>query len=90
MDHKKALRQHRINTAIFAVLGAVLGYISYVIDIRPLALALAIVVLLAAIKAVQKAFSIEEKKWWGSPVALYIFTWIVVWTILLNLYGLAV
>ena len=84
------MKQRRINTTIFTIIGIIVGYASFLIDNRLISLAVAIIILLIAIKAVEKVFKITEKKWWSSPVVLYIFTWIVVWTIFLNLYGLAI
>ncbi|MBI2584025.1 MAG: hypothetical protein HYW25_05130 [Candidatus Aenigmarchaeota archaeon] len=80
------LRQRRINTAIFAIIGAVVGYLSFLINSPPLSLLLAIAVMVISVFAVKKIFSISEKKWWSSPVVLYITTWIVVWAIFFNIY----
>ncbi|MBI5347673.1 MAG: hypothetical protein HZB66_03610 [Candidatus Aenigmarchaeota archaeon] len=67
-------------------LGAVMGYVSYVLN-QPLlsaATSLAAMVLLNLL--LKKAWKItEEKKWWlGNAVLVFIFSWFVVWTIFYN------
>ncbi len=71
---------------IMAVISAVVGYISFLLNSSLLALSLAVVVLLVSAFALKSAMRIRESaKWWLNPAIVYIFLWIIVWTIFYNL-----
>ena len=76
----------RVAAVLFAVIGAVMGYVSALLN-QPLAsLAIAIVVIVVVWLILKKGLKItEDKKWWTGKVALYIFMWFVIWTLFFNL-----
>ncbi len=70
----------------FAVLGIIVGYISFLINFTSAAAVLMIIVAVAAKFAVAKIIKVKEDwKWWfGNAIIAYIFLWLVVWTIMFN------
>ena len=70
-----------------AVLGAAVGYVSFVLNMPLASLALAVIVLAVFSFAIKKALKISnDKKWWiGNVVVVYIFIWFIIWTIFYNL-----
>ncbi|GEM_PF-1629415 len=75
----------RVGTVLFAVIGAIIGYASYAINVPLYSLALAIVVAVVLWAVLAKALKVAEaRKWWSGKIILYIFMWLVVWTILFN------
>ena len=87
-DIKAQLAQRRKLVFSHAIVGAIVGYISYVINVPLYALGLMIVLGVIFSTLVKKLLkpSSSGGKWWPSPVATYVFMWLVVWTILFNMY----
>ena len=77
----------RVGSVILAVIGVIVGYLSFLIN-RPLySLGLAIVVLIIIYVAFTKVLKLAEpKKWWANKAILYIFMWLVIWAIFFNVY----
>lgn len=73
-------------TLIFAVLGVIVGYISFLQNSAPLAFIIMIIVgavFALLLKRIMKVA--EDWKWWfGNGLILYIFLWLIVWTIFYN------
>jgi membrane associated rhomboid family serine protease len=74
-------------TLIYAVLGIIAGYISFIINEAGYAALAMIIILVVAAFATKKLLKIkQDKKWWlGNAVIVYILLWLVVWTIFFNL-----
>ncbi len=74
-------------TVIFALLGAVVGYISFLVNSTPFAFVLMIIVGVVSAFLMKKIMKIsEEWKWWfGNGIVIYIFMWLIMWTIFYNL-----
>ena len=75
-------------TLVYAVVGAVMGYVSFVINHTIYAAFAALAVLLGVTAVMQFAWKIKEDyKWWlGNGGLIYVFVWFVVWTLLYNVY----
>ncbi|MBI5060798.1 MAG: hypothetical protein HZB67_00625 [Candidatus Aenigmarchaeota archaeon] len=70
---------------IMAVLGAVIGYIAFIINYSLLSVALAVIVLIISAFVLKKIKNIKESaKWWFNPAIVYFFIFIIVWTIFFN------
>jgi hypothetical protein len=91
-EREKAwLSIQRKAVALYCVIGAVIGYVSYVLNQPLQAFAAAIVVCFVLHFAAKKALNPDKKlgekrKWWGSPIIVYFGMWLVIWTILYNIY----
>ena len=82
----KKIISDRVAAVLFAVIGAVMGYVSAVLNQPLMSLAIAIVVIVVVWAIISKGLKIiEDKKWWTGKVALYIFMWFVIWTLFFNL-----
>lgn len=77
-------------TLIHTAVAAVMGYVSLLINHTAFATLAAVAVLAVLTLALRAAWKIkEDKKWWlGNGVIVYIFVWLVVWTIFYNAYVL--
>lgn len=75
-------------TAVYAVVAVIMGYVSMTISSTALAAVAAIIVLIALTFILRAAFRIKEgAKWWlGNGVIVYLFLWVIVWTIFYNAY----
>ena len=75
---------------IYAILAVIMGYVSFYINHTAYATVASIVVLLIGTFAMKFAFKIKEGvKWWlGNGVIVYIFLWLIIWTIFYNAYVL--
>jgi hypothetical protein len=88
-DHKAKLALHRKLVFSYAVIGAVIGYASFAINVPLYALGLMIVVgaiATYALSGLMKPANIGGKRWWSSGLTVYVLMWFVVWTILFNMY----
>ena len=85
--HKLAL--HRKLVSGYAVVGLIIGYASFVLNTPLHALVLMIVVgaaLTMILKKSLKPVAVGGKRWYSTGLTLYVFMWLVVWTILYNIY----
>lgn len=75
---------------VYTVLAVVMGYVSFYINHTAYATLASVVVLILATFAMRVAFKIKEGlKWWlGNGVIVYIFLWLIIWTIFYNTYVL--
>lgn len=71
---------------LFTIAGAIVGYISFLVNNSLYALAVAIVVYIVIQTSVKNFIKIKkDRKWWaGNAAILYILIWFVVWTLLFN------
>jgi hypothetical protein len=85
----KYLNNEIKTTLSFSFLGIIVGYLSFLISNRIYGLVFAIVVLYAAMIIFKKLFNIKERlksKWWlSNAVIVYIFIWLIVWSIFITL-----
>lgn len=84
---KMAYFDRELKTALFfAVVGAVVGYISFLLNNPARALIVAIVVYVVLYIAMKKIGKVQEGgKWWvGNAVIVYVLMWFVIWTLLFN------
>lgn len=74
-------------TLLFAVLGIVVGYVSFLLNNNLLSLAAMIVIAFVAREAIKRKRGIKEGfKWWlGNGLVVYVFLWLVTWIIFYNL-----
>ena len=77
-------------TAVYTVAAIIMGYVSLVISHTAYATLAALVVLAVLTLAMRALFRIKEgAKWWlGNGVIVYLFLWLIVWTIFYNAYVL--
>ena len=75
-------------TVVYTVAAIIMGYVSLAINHTAYATLAALVVLAAVTFAMRAVFKIKEgAKWWlGNGVIVYIFLWMIVWTIFYNAY----
>ena len=75
-------------TAIYAIVAIIMGYVSLTINHTAYATLAAVIVLLALTLALRAAFKIKEgAKWWlGNGVIVYIFLWLITWTVFYNMF----
>ena len=73
-------------TLIFAVLGAVVGYVSFLQNSTPVSFLVMIIVAAISVLLLKRIMKVtEDWKWWfGNGLILYIFLWLIVWTIFYN------
>ena len=73
-------------TVIFAILGIVVGYASFLINNSVQSFLLMIVIALAFVFILKKTLKINENsKWWFSNgLPIYILLWFITWIILYN------
>lgn len=86
MDLKKYFDIDLRTTLLFAVLGIVIGYISFLIKSNIASFVIMVIVLVAA-KFLGQRMVKEKKdsKWWlGNGLVVYILLWFVAWTIFYN------
>jgi len=83
------LALHRKLLFGYGIVGAIVGYVSFLINVPLYSLVLAIVVGIAvtfALKRMLKPQAVGGKRWWSSGALAYAFIWLIVWTILFNMY----
>ena len=73
-------------TLINAAIGGVAGYIAFLINEPLTNLVLALAVLTATSFILKKIWKIQKgRKWWiSNAIVIFIFVWLVVWTIFYN------
>ena len=73
---------------VYVVVAVAMGYISLLINHTAYAALAALIVLAAATLAMRAVFKIKEgAKWWlGNGVIVYLFLWLIIWTIFYNAY----
>ena len=77
-------------TSVYAAAAVIMGYLSLLISHTAYATLAGLIVLAALTFAMRAAFKIKEgAKWWlGNGVIVYVFLWMIVWTIFYNAYVL--
>lgn len=77
-------------TLVYTLAAVIMGYISFAINHTAYATLAAIIVLLALTFVMRAIFKIKEGvKWWlGNGAIVYLFLWLIVWTIFYNMYVL--
>ncbi|HLD39101.1 MAG TPA: hypothetical protein VJB05_02190 [archaeon] len=75
-------------TIVYAVIAVIVGYVSMTMNNTAYAAVVAILVLVVLTFALRAVFKIKQDvKWWlGNGVIVYLFLWIIVWTIFYNTY----
>ncbi len=75
-------------TVVYTVVAILMGYVSLLINHTAFATLAAVIVLVIITLIMRAAFKIKEgPKWWlGNGVIVYLFLWLIVWTILYNAY----
>lgn len=87
------LSLHRKLVFSYTVLGAIIGYISFMLNplssLAPIAsLVLVIVVGIISIFLFKRILNVSAggKRWWSTGILVYAFVWLIVWTILFNMF----
>ena len=77
-------------TVTYTVAAIIMGYVSFTINNTAYATLAALVALAAITLALRVLWKIKEgAKWWlGNGVIVYLFLWLIVWTIFYNTYVL--
>ena len=77
-------------TTVYTAAAIVMGYLSLVISHTAYAAVAALVVMIVLTIVMRAVFKIkEDAKWWlGNGIIVYIFVWLVSWTVLYNVYVL--
>ena len=77
-------------TAVYTIVSIIMGYASLLINHTAYATLAALIVLVVATLIMRALFKIKEgAKWWlGNGVIVYVFLWMIVWTIFYNAYVL--
>ncbi len=92
---KEKIKSHFVGLAnlenklllLFTVLGGLTGYLSFLLNSPLRSSILALAILVASVLLNQKLLKVKEgKKWWINKVAIFVFTWIIIWTIYFNIY----
>lgn len=77
----------RAGVVLFALLGAAVGFVSFLVNQPLQSLALALVVFALSYLVLKKRFKLGEPTgWWTNKVIVYVFIWMAVWTVLYNAY----
>lgn len=73
-------------TLLFAALGVVVGYISFLMNNSLLSLLLMLIAAFGAKETIKRKRGIKESfKWWlGNGLIVYIFLWFITWVIFYN------
>jgi hypothetical protein len=81
------MKSENKTTISFALLGAMVGYLSYTLMNNYLAVTAAISILYIGIFAFKRIFKIDQKASWfiSNGGWMYIFVWFIVWIIFYNL-----
>lgn len=70
---------------IFTCVGIITGYVSFLINSPLRNLILTLAILAGITLATKKIFRVKESiKWWFKPAIIYLFIWLIVWTIFYN------
>ena len=75
------------STMFHVVLGAIMGYISFIVNVPVYNLAMAIVILLLANFLIKTVFKVKKKfSWWlSNGIIVYILFWLIAWSIFYNI-----
>ena len=75
-------------TVVYAVVAAIMGYVSFVMNNTAYATLGALFVLMFATYLMKSFWKIkEDARWWlGNGAIMYLILWMVVWTIFHNIY----
>ena len=74
-------------TILFTILGIIIGYASFLINSPPVNFVIAVVVFAVIAAIVKNVLKIKEAKgWWTNKIAVFFFVWLIVWTVLFNMY----
>jgi sulfite exporter TauE/SafE len=75
-------------TLVYAIVGAIMGYVSLIINNTAYAFVAAAIGIVVITLVMAKIWKIkEDAKWWfGNGGFIYILIWLIVWTLLYNLY----
>ena len=75
-------------TIVYAFVAVIMGYASMTVNNTAMAALMAIIILVVLTFVLRAAFKIkQDAKWWlGNGVIVYLFLWIIVWTIFYNAY----
>ncbi|MCX6815468.1 MAG: hypothetical protein NT120_01270 [Candidatus Aenigmarchaeota archaeon] len=86
MSVKSYFDKELVATLVFAVIGILLGYFSFLLNNPPGSLVLMILIAAVVIFLFRQVVKIKEGfKWWlGNGLIAYIILWLVVWTIFYN------
>ena len=81
------MKDQRKVTFIFTIIGAVIGFISFLVNQPITALVVAVVLYAVFHFAVKKFLKIKYsgKFWIGNGILVYFLMWLIVWTIFYNL-----
>ena len=91
MAKKEKMRRYfdaELNSTLFhAVLGIIVGYVSFLVNVPVYNLAMAIVVLILVNFLIKAIFKVKEKfSWWlSNGIVIYLLFWLIVWSIFYNL-----
>jgi len=86
MDIKNYFDLELKSTIINAVIGGIVGYISFLVNQPIMNLVLAIAVLIITCFALKNLWKIDkERKWWiSNAIIIFLFVWLIVWTVFYN------
>ena len=86
MDIKNYFDLELKSTITNAVIGGIVGYISFLVNQPIMNLVLAIAVLIITCFALKKLWKIDkERKWWiSNAIIIFLFVWLIVWTVFYN------
>lgn len=72
-------------TLIFAIVGIVVGYTSFLFNHTAGAAGFAVVIFIVLYAAIKKILHVQEdKKWWTTMGIVYFLLWLIVWTVFYN------
>ncbi len=75
------------STLIFAILGIIVGYISFLMNNNLYAFVSMIILAVVGVLVMKKALNVTEgRKWWiGNGLVVYVFLWLITWIVFYNL-----
>jgi hypothetical protein len=81
------MKKENLSMIIYVIIGIVMGYVSFILEVNYIAAALAVVIMFLAAEVLKRILNINEKfKWfWSNGGWLYLFVWFVTWIIFFNL-----
>ena len=87
MSMKSYFDKELLTSVIFAILGAVVGFASFLTNSPVLSFVIMLVVGAVSYFIVKLVAKIkQEKKWWaGNAFVVYVFVWLISWTIYYNI-----
>ena len=87
MNLKEYFNPELRSTILHALVGAIIGYISFLINEPLINLGIAIIVIAVLYFLTKTVWKIQEKfKWWiGNGIIVFLLIWFAVWIIFYNL-----